>query len=59
MDTKRHALPPEDARQEELARALRRLAAGGDPQQVMDEMTRRLAAKLLHARTVALETEVL
>lgn len=59
MPTIRQPLPPEDARREELARALRRLEAGIAPQQVMDEMTRRLAAKLLHAHTLALEAELL
>jgi len=59
MQTIRQPLPPEEARREELARALRRLEAGIAPQQVMDEMTRRLAAKLLHAHTVALEAELL
>ena len=59
MPTIRQPLPPEEARREELARALRRLESGIAPQQVMDGMTRRLAAKLLHAHTLALEAEVL
>lgn len=59
MPTIRQPLPPEEARREELARALRRLESGIAPQQVMDEMTRRLAAKLLHAHTLALEAELL
>ena len=44
----------EDARREELERALRRLAAGVEPRIVIEEMSRRLANKLLHAPIVAL-----
>jgi glutamyl-tRNA reductase len=55
MQSLRRPLPPEEARREELARALRRLAAGAEPQHVLDEMSRRLANKLLHVPTVALE----
>jgi len=39
---------PQDFRKQELARALRLLAAGIDPQRVMEDMSRRLANKLLH-----------
>ena len=46
--------PPEDARRQELERALRRLAAGAEPRGVIEEMSRRLANKLLHPTTVLL-----
>ena len=49
------SLPPlEDARRRELERALRRLAAGAEPRGVIEEMSRRLANKLLHPATVRL-----
>lgn len=44
----------ERARRHEMERALKRLARGDDPQRVMDELSRALAAKLLHAPTHAL-----
>ena len=44
--------PPENARRQELERALRRLAAGTEPSRVIEEMSRRLANKLLHPSTV-------
>ncbi len=44
----------ERARRHEAERALRRLARGDDPRVVMDELSRALAAKLLHAPTHAL-----
>jgi len=44
----------EVARHEELERALRRLARGEDPARVLDELSRRLANRLLHAPTKAL-----
>ncbi|HLS87140.1 MAG TPA: hypothetical protein VK043_12660 [Burkholderiales bacterium] len=44
--------PVEQARRAELERALRRIAHGEEPQRVMDEMSRRLANKLLHDLTV-------
>ena len=46
--------PPENARRQELERALRRLAAGAEPRHVIEEMSRRLANKLLHPSTVLL-----
>jgi glutamyl-tRNA reductase len=46
--------PPESARRQELERALRRLAAGAEPSRVIEEMSRRLANKLLHPSTVML-----
>lgn len=39
------------AQHDELERALRRLARGEDPARVLDELSRRLANKLLHAPT--------
>ena len=44
----------ERARRHELERALRRLARGEDPQRVLDQLSRGLTAKLLHAPTHAL-----
>jgi len=44
----------EIAQHEELERALRRLARGEDPARVLDELSRRLANRLLHAPTKAL-----
>ena len=44
----------ERSRRHELERALRRLARGDDPQLVMDELSRALTAKLMHAPTHAL-----
>jgi glutamyl-tRNA reductase len=44
----------ERARRHEMERALRRLARGEDPRVVMEELSRALAAKLLHAPTHAL-----
>ncbi len=44
----------ERARRHEVERALRRLAKGDDPQVVMEQLSRGLAAKLLHAPTHAL-----
>ena len=44
----------EAARKAELERALRLLRAGKDPLQVVEALSRRLAAKLLHAPTRAL-----
>ena len=41
----------ERARRHEAERALRRLARGDDPRVVMEELSRALAAKLLHAPT--------
>jgi glutamyl-tRNA reductase len=50
----RKLLPPEDARQRELERALRRLAAGASPDRVLEDLSRRLANKLLHGATLAI-----
>ena len=44
----------ERARRHEAGRAARRLARGDDPRAVMEELSRALAAKLLHAPTHAL-----
>jgi glutamyl-tRNA reductase len=44
----------ERARRHELERAQRRLARGEDPQRVLDELSRALTNKLLHAPTHAL-----
>ena len=44
----------ERARRHEMERALRRLARGDDPQQVLDYLSRALTNKLLHAPTHAL-----
>lgn len=44
----------ERARRHEMERALRRLAQGDDPQQVLDRLSRALTNKLLHAPTHAL-----
>jgi len=44
----------ERARRHELARAARRLARGEDPQVVLEQLSRGLTAKLLHAPTHAL-----
>jgi glutamyl-tRNA reductase len=44
----------ERARRHEVERAQRRLARGEDPQRVMDELSRALTNKLLHAPTHAL-----
>jgi len=44
----------ERARRHEVERALRRLARGDDPRVVMEQLSRALAAKLLHAPTHAL-----
>jgi glutamyl-tRNA reductase len=44
----------ERARRHEVERALRRLAKGDDPQVVMEQLSRGLTAKLLHAPTHAL-----
>jgi glutamyl-tRNA reductase len=44
----------ERARRNELERAQRRLAAGEDPQRVLDELSRGLTNKLMHAPTQAL-----
>ena len=52
------AAPPEHARRHELERALRRLAAGAEPRGVLEEMSRRLANKLLHPSTVGLREKV-
>jgi glutamyl-tRNA reductase len=44
----------ERSRRHELERAQRRLARGEDPQRVLDELSRALVAKLMHAPTHAL-----
>jgi glutamyl-tRNA reductase len=44
----------ERSRRHELERAQRRLARGEDPQRVMEELSRALTNKLLHAPTHAL-----
>lgn len=44
----------ERSRRHELERAQRRLARGEDPQRVLDELSRKLTAKLMHAPTHAL-----
>jgi hypothetical protein len=44
----------ERARDEELDRALRRLRRGEEPARVLDEFSRRLTNKLMHAPTKAL-----
>jgi glutamyl-tRNA reductase len=44
----------ESARREELDRGLRLLRRGADPARVLDEMSRRLMNKLIHAPTKAL-----
>ena len=41
-------LQPQEAREQELERALKRLAAGVEPESVMQDMSRRLVNKLLH-----------
>ena len=46
----------ERARRHEMERALRRLARGDDPQQVLDYLSRALTNKLLHAPTHALSS---
>lgn len=49
----------EEARRAELERALRRLKNGRDAAAVLEELSRRLTNKLMHAPTRALrETEV-
>lgn len=49
----------EDARRRELERALRLLRSGRDAAAVLEELSRRLTNKLLHAPTRALrDTEV-
>src|SRR5262249_43912173 len=56
----RHPLMPdttETARREELDRALRLLERGRDPEVVLEELSRRLMNKLLHAPTKALLDE--
>ena len=45
----------ERSRRHELERAQRRLARGEDPQRVLDELSRALTNKLLHAPTHALD----
>jgi glutamyl-tRNA reductase len=50
-------LPPEDARQHELERALHRLAAGAPPECVLEDLSRRLANKLIHGATVAIRDQ--
>jgi glutamyl-tRNA reductase len=44
----------ESARDEELDRALRLLRRGVDPARILDELSRRLMNKLIHAPTKAL-----
>jgi glutamyl-tRNA reductase len=44
----------EDARRDELERALRLLGAGRDAREVIEELSRRLTNKLLHRPTLAL-----
>jgi len=46
----------ERARSDELDRALRLLRRGGDPARVVDELSRRLMNKLIHAPTRALRS---
>jgi glutamyl-tRNA reductase len=48
--------PPsiDSTRHEELDRALRLLRRGDDPARIVDELSRRLTNKLLHAPTKAL-----
>ena len=46
----------ESARSDELARALRSLRRGEDAARVLDELSRRLMNKLLHAPTRALRS---
>ena len=50
----KNALDEENAREAELERALRLLRRGDDPSRILDEMSRRLMNKLLHAPTKAL-----
>ena len=45
---------PELARRAELERALKLLRNGKDPVQILEELSRRLTNKLLHAPTKAL-----
>lgn len=47
----------ETARQAELERALALLRAGKDPLEVIEALSRRLTAKLLHAPTRALQEQ--
>ena len=44
----------DDTRRQELDRALRLLRRGEDPARVLDELSRRLMNKLVHAPTKAL-----
>ena len=50
----RNLLSMERTQHEELDRALRRLRLGEEPAQVLDEFSRRLMNKLIHAPTRAL-----
>jgi len=49
MKTKRESPSAESARRAELERALRALRRGIDPVRVTEELSRRLANKLIHA----------
>ncbi len=53
----REPLGPEEARRKELERAMRLLAAGVKPQDILSEMSWRLINKLLHAPLVALQAD--
>lgn len=49
----------QSAREDELRRALRLLRRGEDPVRILDQLSRRLTNKLLHAPTRALQDAVL
>ena len=49
----------ESTREDELRRALRLLRRGEDPVRILDQLSRRLTNKLLHAPTRALQEAVL
>jgi hypothetical protein len=59
MDAKRFSArrpcgSPEEARRDELGRALKLLHAGKDPVLIMEALSQRLTNKLLHARLKAI-----